>query len=682
MLYFTLPYPPRCYFFSDQSNTTGSHCPAGSVVPGVCSEGFFCPTPASVPVECPIGGFCPQASIAPMACPSGSYSKATQQVSAATCIPCTTCTLGAFESTSCSSAENRVCVECTNKPVRAAFLTASSACTWVCDSGYYGDFCSSCVAGFWCKAGIANRCPTDSSSPALSYTQNACVCQPGYSSQGTFSGTSPCAMCQSGSVCPGAGIISVEVQAAPIPNVTTQLMLVQQPLPLSDNLVALFVSIPVSIDAMRALLPVEQSSIPIFTRQVCRGSYCALCDGSEQCVAKIVVAVSRGLDGKYAFNVTSLRSDALYEFVVVTPGMCVPTISIDPEYVTSTKVAIASISTLRSMPIGCLTDPLANTQLPVTGTASGIRRLLESAKRRLLQQNSDTLAVSLVVPTSDTAAIQEAVADAGIVVEGFTAISSSGTSEVAPPLSCPENSTSAEGSISISQCFCKPGYKGNAAAGTPCSPCPPNTFCSGGLIDLCSANALAPSMSDSADDCVCVSGFYGSPSSCQQCPANSFCPGGLNATKCTSNSVSPVQSTSGDACFCDPGYLGIKNAPCTLCAVGSWCWTGVANSCPANSLTLPGASRASECSCVDGFKQQVSTDYQGLVTKTCLQCAANTYCKVLLPAFFVYNAHPCIHFANASTQTSQAFVFDVCSRIGFHSSLRPTYSLPSWEIHK
>ena len=556
---------------------------------------------------------------------------------------------------------------CSNKPQRASFLTSSASCTWVCDSGYYGDTCAPCVAGFWCKSGIANRCPTDSTSAALSYSQNACTCEPGYASQGTVSGTSPCAICQQGSVCPGAGIISVEVQSAPIPNVTTQLMLVQQPLPVSDNLVSLFMSIPASVEAMRALLPISQSTIPIFTRQVCRGSYCALCDGTEQCVAKIVVSVSRGLDGKYAFNVSSLRADVLYEFVVVTPGMCVPAISIDPEYVTGSKVAIASISTLRSAPIGCLTDSLANTQLPVTGTAAStststsIRRLLESAKRRLLQQTSDTLAVSFVVPSAETTAIQAAVVDAGITVEGYTPISSSGAAVIASPLTCPENATSPEGSTTIKQCVCKPGYQGDAAAGTPCSPCPPNTFCSGGLINLCSANALAPAMSDSVDDCACVPGFYGNPSSCQQCPANSFCPGGLTASKCTNNAVSPVQSTSGDACYCDPGYVGTRNAPCTLCTPGSWCWTGIPNTCPANSLTPPGASRASECSCVDGFKTQLSTDLQGLVTKTCLQCAANTYCKVRTPTNFVYNTHSSTQFANAP----QSIVFTACGRMGY-----------------
>jgi hypothetical protein len=542
----------------------------------------------------------------------------------------------------CNATQNRVCATCANKPQRASFLTASVACSWVCDSGYYGDLCSPCMAGFWCKSGIANRCPTDSSSPALSITQNACVCSPGYSSQGTASGTSPCALCQAGSVCPGSGIVSVEVQSAPIPNVTTQLMLVQQPLPVSENLVSLFISIPASVAAMREFLPVGQADIPIYTRQVCRGSYCALCDGSPQCITTVVVGVRRGLDGRYAFNVTSLKADTLYEFVIVTAGMCVPTISIDPEYVSGTKVAIASISTISSATIVCQVDSLANTHLPVTGTAAAsvlgtARRLLESAKRRLLEQKSDTLAVSLVVPTTETAAIQAAVVSVGVTVEGFTAIASTGTATVAPPLTCPENATSPEGSTSISQCVCKPGYQGSAAAGTPCTPCPANTFCSGGIIGLCSANALAPSMSDSPDDCSCVAGFYGNPSACQQCPANSFCPGGLNATKCTSSAVSPIQSTSGDACYCVPGYVGTKNTPCTLCTPGTWCWTGVSNTCPLHSTTLAGASRASDCSCMDGFKTQMVTDIYGVITKTCIQCAANTYCKVRTPTIFVYN---------------------------------------------
>jgi hypothetical protein len=225
----------------------------------------------------------------------------------------------------------------------------------------------------------------------------------------------------------------------------------------------------------------------------------------------------------------------------------------------------------------------------------------------------------------------------GVTVEGFTAIASTGTATVAPPLTCPENATSPEGSTSISQCVCKPGYQGNAAAGTPCAPCPANTFCSGGIIGLCASNALAPSMSDSPDDCSCVAGFYGNASSCRQCPANAFCPGGLTSTKCTSSAVSPIQSTSGDACYCVPGYVGTKNAPCTLCTPGTWCWTGVSNDCPLHSTTPAGASRASECSCVDGFKTQMVTDIYGVITKTCLQCAANTYCKVRTPIIFVYN---------------------------------------------
>lgn len=594
---------------------------------------------------CPAGGFCPRGSVSPVWCASGTYSLARQQSTAATCTPCATCSLGAFEARECNATQNRVCAMCLNKPQRASFLTASAACSWVCDPGYFGDTCAPCVEGFWCRAGAANRCPTDSTSPAVSYAQNACVCRAGYSSQGTVSGTSPCALCPPGSVCPGSSIVPVEAQAAPIPNVTTQLMLAQKPLPPAENLVSLIEAIPSSLVALRSTLPPFMRSNPIYTRKVCRGSFCALCDGSELCVPRITVSVSRGLNGRYAFNVSSLRADVLYRFVVVgQQGIaCAPTINIDPEYVTGNRVIIASISTLRSAPIVCLTDSLANTELPVTGTAaaaaaSTVRRLLESAKRRLLQlTGTDSLSVSLVVPTNETTVVEEALVDVGGSVEGYTAMTPAGTAEIAPPLSCPENATSPEGSTSLRQCVCKPGYQGDAAAGTPCAPCPPNTFCSGGLLGLCAANALAPPMSDSPDDCACVPGFYGDPAACQRCPANSFCPGGLSAVRCTANAVSPEQSTSGAACYCSPGYVGTANAPCTLCPPGSWCWTGVANACPAHSTTPAGASRASECGCVDGYRQQLSADLQGVVTRTCLECSAGTYCKVRAPAKRVYN---------------------------------------------
>ena len=214
-----------------------------------------------------------------MQCPSGSYSKAVGQTTNATCTPCTACMVGWFDSTKCSATENRVCEVCTNKPLLASYLATSSSCIWVCDAGYYGSTCSPCVAGFWCKSSIANRCPTDSTSPALSYSQNACVCKPGYSSEGTVSGTSPCALCQAGSICPGASITPVVIQAEPIVNATTQLMLVEQTLSMSENLVSCFLNISAYRASLRAMLPASRRNRPIFTREVCRGSYCALCDG-------------------------------------------------------------------------------------------------------------------------------------------------------------------------------------------------------------------------------------------------------------------------------------------------------------------------------------------------------------------------------------------------------------------
>jgi hypothetical protein len=442
-------------------------------------------------------------------------------------------------------------------------------------------------------------------------------------------------------------------------------------MPVSPNLVTLFESIPASIAAVRATLSVALRSVTIFTMNICRDTYCAVCDGSEQCIPRVTVGVSRGKNGKYAFNVTSLRADVLYRFVVVTPGMCTPTIGIDPEYVTGNRVAIASISTLRSAPIECLTDALINAPLAVTGTAavtSQARRLLASAKRRMLQESAppSTLALSFVVFSNETTEMKNSIADTGISIEGYAAIESTNLTVTTSPLTCPENATSPEGSTSVDQCVCMPGYKGNAAAGTPCSPCPPDTFCSGGLLGLCAASAIAPPMSDLASDCACMPGFYGDRLACKQCPANHFCRGGLNATKCSVNALSPVQSTSGDACNCDLGYSGTRNAPCVLCPVGSWCWTGIENTCPVDSITASGASSASDCSCVDGYRLQLSTDVHGVVTRNCLRCSEDTYCKVRQFTDSVYNARRCPPFTNDATAPSPYF-FRVPGHMGFLS---------------
>ena len=221
-----------------------------------------------------------------------------------------------------------------------------------------------------------------------------------------------------------------------------------------------------------------------------------------------------------------------------------------------------------------------------------------SKGRSLLQVTTDSVSFSVVIATNDINNTQAAMLKANLTVEGFA----SASPPVDIPASCPANSISPEGSTSVTQCTCLPGYEGNASTGNNCIPCPIDTFCANGKLSLCPAHANAPALSDSIMDCACTAGFYGNGSvSCTSCPSNSFCTGGFAIDNCVKNAVSPTQSTGNTSCYCDSGFYGVNNDPCILCNAGSWCWMGIKNSCPANSSSKPGSSGISECISLEIF---------------------------------------------------------------------------------
>ena len=271
---------------------------------------------------------------------------------------------------------------------------------------------------------------------------------------------------------------------------------------------------------------------------------------------------------------------------------------------------------------------------------------LHNGRRSLLQVTTDSVSFSIVIAASETNTTQAAIFKANATVEGFT----SSAPPVFVPASCPANSISPEGSISVTQCSCLPGYEGNASNGSSCVPCPIDTFCASGKLGLCPANSHAPAVSDSILDCSCYPGFYGNGSvSCTRCPSNSFCTGGFALEACTLNAISPAQSTSTMACYCDRGLYGINNTRCKLCESGSWCWTGIKNQCPSNSSSPSGSSRLSSCVCLDGFENVPLIDNSNQSTSVCTACRKDTYCKVLCCPIPVYNTpfhtplHACFH---------------------------------------
>lgn len=307
-------------------------------------------------------------------------------------------------------------------------------------------------------------------------------------------------------------------------------------------------------------------------------------------------------------------------------------------------------------------------QAPTAKPQPIITVVARSKGRSLLQVTTDSVSFSVIIATNDSSSTEALLIKANLTIEGFT----SAAPPVYIPASCPANSMSPEGSISVTQCTCLPGYVGNASTGADCGPCPVDTFCASGKLDLCPAHAHAPALSDSIMDCSCYPGFYGNGSvSCSLCPSNSFCTGGFALNVCVQNAVSPAQSSANTSCYCDRGFYGVNNNPCVLCNVGSWCWTGIKNSCPANRSSYPGSSRISACVCLDGLVDTFIMDHDNQSTGVCTTCPENAFCKVLRPPNPVYNTH--FHPPTHAHTSSYVLVF-ASIRFSHHLSRRPDLS--------
>ena len=135
---------------------------------------YLATTGASDPVSCALCGL-------------GTYSTLSGATAAATCQSCAMCSFYATQNTFCLPGST----------------VDTAACT--CNGGYSGTgfTCSACAVNSWCVGQVSTPCPQYSSSPALAYSQNQCLCNPGFFGNGSINATSPCALCFAGSYCPG-----------------------------------------------------------------------------------------------------------------------------------------------------------------------------------------------------------------------------------------------------------------------------------------------------------------------------------------------------------------------------------------------------------------------------------------------------------------------------------------------
>ncbi len=475
--------------------------------------------------------------------------------------------------------------------------------------------------------------PDRGSSINGSSSLDQCTCSPGYTFK-LVGAIASCVQCTAGSICQGGTVIAVQVSQTPVVGVATQIILVQQPMPATDNMVDLIMGIPAQLAKIARLLNITT----VASRQICRGAYCISCDGSPTCLPKTTIGIGQG--SKYTFNATAIATDTLVFMVRTRPGFCAPSYSgITSEYMKGNTFVISSLSSITSVTLTCPMNTALTNSIPVKGTVGkAARRLLsETSGRRHLTQISamdDSLEISMVVSTNQTSAAQEIIAAANMTVQGF--MDATVVDVPVVEAECPMNSTSPIGAISLRECFCMPGYRGNASLGTPCSPCDIGEYCSGGIMGLCPPTTTAPPMSNDADDCVCNLGFYGPANNCQQCPPNSYCMGGKRFN-CTANAVSPAQSANPQSCFCKAGLYGIDNQPCQSCPPGFWCPGGAQNVCPANWTSNANSSLATDCFCQDGFESVSTRDSSGHAINVCQACADSTYCKVRSSPIPIYN---------------------------------------------
>ena len=108
-------------------------------------------------------------------------------------------------------------------------------------------------------------------------------------------------------------------------------------------------------------------------------------------------------------------------------------------------------------------------------------------------------------------------------------------------------------------CICGPGFFG--PAGGPCAVCEVGYFCTGflnggGAMQCYDEHASSPAGSSDDSDCVCVPGYWFTPSwLCSPCPLNQYCPGDNEMYSCPSNSTAPAFSTNETDCTCDSGFV-------------------------------------------------------------------------------------------------------------------------------
>jgi hypothetical protein len=205
-----------------------------------------------------------------------------------------------------------------------------------------------------------------------------------------------------------------------------------------------------------------------------------------------------------------------------------------------------------------------------------------------------------------------------------------GTYEISSQLSCvscPESSTSAANSQSISDCKCQVGFTGDPASA--CTACPTGKYkdtTGSEECKDCPAYSSSQPGSNALADCQCEACYSGPDGgACLACAAGSY------------------KATAG-------------SAACTFCGVGFYSNATAAVSaescvaCPSDSYSVAGSARIDQCYCNPGYRQTISHDacslcdpgyYDNITDRyECSKCAGGLY-SAAVGATGIETCEPC-----------------------------------------
>ena len=181
-----------------------------------------------------------------------------------------------------------------------------------------------------------------------------------------------------------------------------------------------------------------------------------------------------------------------------------------------------------------------------------------------------------------------------------------------PCHACPENTTSARGSIGISSCICTPGHFTMKGPGVECELCPAFSYkneTSSNLCTPCPAHAVSQSGSISLSNCTCNSGYTGEPGqACVPCSEGKYktLEGSQPCADCPPHMISPAGSKYREECVCNAGYYGTNGAQCFECPAGKYKEVASSDDCVdcfARATSPSGSTTRLQCTCIQpGFE--------------------------------------------------------------------------------